>query len=255
MFVTQFESFVGKFQQLWQAGETAHLNLETHAGQAWVGLRVQVRDFPGPAQQDHYWHHYFAKPSQRSPAYHRRQEKRRAARTTATVEKHQKIESSTEQVNDEIPLDSSEIIAEKATDQNVEKVAVKASPNSEIIDKKDETTSDEVTQPEFTCDLCDFKSNWENGLKIHLARKHTRIEQLDGFIDMEGDNDEKYERTRHYWKEGRLGSGYQTYLDAIDILTNSEFSEESKTSEKGKVFEARKISFGTNLYFPPWDKE
>ena len=73
---------------------------------------------------------------------------------------------------------------------------------------------------------------------------------------MEGDNDEKYERTRHYWKEGRLGSGYQTYLDAIDILTNSEFSEESKTSEKGKVFEARKISFSTNFkYFPPWDKE
>ena len=36
-----------------------------------------------------------------------------------------------------IPLDSSEIIAEKKTNQNVEEVAVKASPNSEIIDKKD----------------------------------------------------------------------------------------------------------------------
>ena len=104
MFVTQFESFVGKFQQLWLAGETAHLNLETHAGQAWVGLRVQLREFPGPAQQDHYRHHHFAKPSQRSPAYHRRQEKRRAARAAATVEKHQKMESSTEQVDDETRL-------------------------------------------------------------------------------------------------------------------------------------------------------
>ena len=104
MFVTQFESFVGKFQQLWLAGETAHLNLETHAGQAWVGLRVQVRDFPGPAQQDHYWHHYFAKPSQRSPAYHHRQEKRQAAHAAATVEKHQKMESVTEQIDDETRL-------------------------------------------------------------------------------------------------------------------------------------------------------
>ena len=73
---------------------------------------------------------------------------------------------------------------------------------------------------------------------------------------MEEDKDEKYERTQHYWKEGRLGSGYQTYLDAIDILTNSGFSEDVKTSEKGKVLEARKISFGTNYkYFPPRDKD
>ena len=57
-------------------------------------------------------------------------------------------------------------------------------------------------------------------------------------------------------KDSDQGIKHQTYLDAIDILTNSEFSEESKTSEKGKVFEARKISFGTNFkYFPPWDKE
>ena len=27
---------------LWAAGETAHLDLDTHAGKAWVGIRVQL---------------------------------------------------------------------------------------------------------------------------------------------------------------------------------------------------------------------
>ena len=39
---TEVYSFISKFHQLWKAGVTAHLNLDTHAGQAWVGLRVQL---------------------------------------------------------------------------------------------------------------------------------------------------------------------------------------------------------------------
>ena len=42
MFVTELDSFVYKFHQLWSAGHSAHLDLDTHAGRAWVGLRVQL---------------------------------------------------------------------------------------------------------------------------------------------------------------------------------------------------------------------
>ena len=42
MAVTEVDSFVRKFHQLWKAGLTAHLDLDTHAGNAWVGLRVQL---------------------------------------------------------------------------------------------------------------------------------------------------------------------------------------------------------------------
>ena len=92
-------------------------------------------------------------------------------------------------------------------------------------------------------------------MKIHLGRKHSKIEQLDGFTDLEVEKDEKYQNTRHYWKEGRLGSAYQTFLDAVDILTNSDLLEEVKAVEKEKVLEARKRSFGPNFkFFPPWDK-
>ena len=118
-----------------------------------------------------------------------------------------------------------------------------------------ENNSSEKAHPEFSCDLCDFVSNWENGLKIHIGRKHSKIEQLNGFTDLEVEKDEKYKNRRHYWKGGRHGSVYQTFLDALDILRNSELHEDIKTREKEKVLKARKKSFGPNFqFFPRWDK-
>ena len=76
MQVNELDSFVRKFNQLWKAGFTAHLDLDTHAGNAWVGLRVQLGPVPvGPVS-----HPYHPPPSRhRGPSYHRRLEKRRAA--------------------------------------------------------------------------------------------------------------------------------------------------------------------------------
>ena len=42
MVPSELESFIGKFRQLWNNGYTAHLDVGTHAGKAWVGLRVQL---------------------------------------------------------------------------------------------------------------------------------------------------------------------------------------------------------------------
>ena len=38
------------FHQLWKAGDTAHLDLDTHAGQAWIGLRTPLGHFGQPRQ-------------------------------------------------------------------------------------------------------------------------------------------------------------------------------------------------------------
>ena len=48
MSVPELETFVDKFRRLWKAGRDAHLDLESHAGQAWVGLRVRLGHEPGP---------------------------------------------------------------------------------------------------------------------------------------------------------------------------------------------------------------
>ena len=42
MVPSELESFIGKYRQLWNNGYTAHLDVGTHAGKAWVGLRVQL---------------------------------------------------------------------------------------------------------------------------------------------------------------------------------------------------------------------
>jgi hypothetical protein len=74
MHVTELDSFLQKFQQLWKAGVTAHLDIDSHAGKAWVGLRVQLGHVPGPVQ------HQVHRPTHLRPhAYQRRQERRQAA--------------------------------------------------------------------------------------------------------------------------------------------------------------------------------
>ena len=40
MFVTELDSFVQKFQQLWNAGLNAHLDRDTRGGYAWVSLHL-----------------------------------------------------------------------------------------------------------------------------------------------------------------------------------------------------------------------
>ena len=85
------------------------------------------------------------------------------------------------------------------------------------------------------------------------------MEQLDGSSsvceDSEKEKDEKYSRTVHYWKEGRLGFGYQTFLDAIEVIEACDMSEKEKEVKKEKVLEARKLALGSSFKFsPPWDK-
>ena len=45
---TELDAFFFKFQQLWNAGIEAHLDLSSQARNAWVGLRVNLGQFPGP---------------------------------------------------------------------------------------------------------------------------------------------------------------------------------------------------------------
>merc|ERR1712155_28598 len=74
MFHTELNNFIVKFHQLWQAGFNAHLNVDSHAGHAWCGLRVDLGPAPGPQQHQ-------VRPGGRrhAPAYRRRLDARAAA--------------------------------------------------------------------------------------------------------------------------------------------------------------------------------
>ena len=115
--------------------------------------------------------------------------------------------------------------------------------------------SAEQVKDKYSCDFCDFESNWENGLSVHITRKHTIIEQLDGndSVSDEMDEDDKYMKTVHYWEHGILGTVFQTYLDVMDVIEKSDLTEELKDLEKTKVLAARKEAFGKDFeLFPPW---
>ena len=115
----ELDSFINKFKVLWNSGLDAHLELNTHAGQAWVNLRVRLGHAPGPSYQ-------FPPPEKRSrngPARQRRREKR-AAERAATAEK---VEHG----------------AEEATNHNAEKATSYAADASvEIIPNDDDVTEE-----------------------------------------------------------------------------------------------------------------
>ena len=58
------------------------------------------------------------------------------------------------------------------------------------------------------------------------------MNQLDGNMSFENldeeDCDEKYFNTENYWKRGYLGRIYQSYIDALHILEESELDEKEK---------------------------
>ena len=93
-------SFVEKFHQLWNAGLSAHLDIDTHAGEAWVGLRVKLgngHEHPSEYKQPT---SFYLKPE--TSSRQRRRSRRAAARLAhqeATVEvvSNDKVEDETKE--------------------------------------------------------------------------------------------------------------------------------------------------------------
>ena len=93
MFHIELNNFVVKFHQLWQAGFNAHLNVDSHAGHAWCGLRVDLGPAPGPQQHE-------VRPGGRrhAPSYRRRLDARAAARAAKEAEEASAAETAEEAV-------------------------------------------------------------------------------------------------------------------------------------------------------------
>ena len=91
MFHFELNNFVVKFHQLWQAGFNAHLNVDSHAGHAWCGLRVDLGPAPGPQQHE-------VRPGGRrhAPSYRRRLDARAAARAAKEAEEASAAEAAEE---------------------------------------------------------------------------------------------------------------------------------------------------------------
>ena len=111
-----------------------------------------------------------------------------------------------------------------------------------------ESGSTDVASDELSCDLCEYRSETNGGLKIHMGRKHKEIPQLDGDIESERDTDD-------WWDNNSTESMkiFQTYKDVLEEIQESSLTEEEKSIEIERATEGRKKGFGNNyIYFPPW---
>ena len=160
--MSELENFIHKFKQLRGAGLTAHLDLDTHAGQAWVGLRVMLNPVKLETNQK-------AK-KYRSPSYLRRQEKRKAARTQSAAEASQSSEGTAK-------------VQETETNTYAEKVIVGESSKTDDNLKKSEQPSAEEVQSCFRCETCNFRSETitmrREESTNNLAQEILNIEQME----------------------------------------------------------------------------
>ena len=80
---TELDSFIEKFKQVWKKGAGAHLGLDTHAGQAWVGLCVRLGQPHEPhlPPQPQHLSNFRAR---NGPSRERRRARRAAARQEAS---------------------------------------------------------------------------------------------------------------------------------------------------------------------------
>ena len=147
------------FHQLWKAGDTAHLDLDTHAGQAWIGLRTplgyfgQPRQYPSQTRQysPHTpTHHQYPprSPTHCSPSYNHRQERRKATKDADSILNSKSILNN----NKKIPAEEAEgdTTSDKYTtsDEYTEKVN---HPHQEYVPEKseDSPTPEAVKLPCF----------------------------------------------------------------------------------------------------------
>ena len=135
-----------------------------------------------------------------SPAYFRRQKRRKAAKTADAT------------VAASVEVNNSEPSADKVNGDDFFNMNSAEIGNTSV---NNENSAEEAEN--YHCEICDFKSNWTNGLKIHMSRRHSKIEQIDGNYDSEEDE--------NYWKDGKISQQYQSFLDVNKIIEESELSE------------------------------
>jgi hypothetical protein len=117
MFVTELDTFVQKFQQLWNAGLTAHLDLDTRDGYAWVSLHLQLGHVPGPLHPQPVHVPGGARLRRKQKRSAARKQAEEAAKTADKAVKSGKAEEAPKKVTIDI-ID--EFCDDKAYDSNVE---------------------------------------------------------------------------------------------------------------------------------------
>ena len=136
----EIDSFIRKFRQLWGAGMDAHLDLETHAGSAWIGLKLNLGELTPKLENEFQL-------KRASPSRLRRRERRAASFKQQDTKKNMNrddteevvvAEQATSQVATEDIVLEDDVVSQDShvTDVNTEQVCIENSL-TEAIDEVD----------------------------------------------------------------------------------------------------------------------
>ena len=192
MDTSELDSFVQHFKQLWLSGSSAHLDVDTCAGQAWVGLRVRLGDAPRPLHQAQH-QPKVPQRSRNSPARQRRRARRLAKREKDAEEASDNVSKETKQDKN---LNETEI----ASKEDCEAVATKATVEEAKVDTDEESKSeseksvkvylteqekDEIkkARPSYCklCRTCEEETDTAEDLSYHLMNNHQPQEVLEHY--------------------------------------------------------------------------
>ena len=156
---SELDSFIFKFKQLWYSGLDAHLDVDTHAGQAWVGLRVGLGHAPGSLLHHQPPQDISHTAKKESPSRQRRRARRAAFR---------KLQA-------EKAPNESEIVAEDATSNPVDKLPENLDVENVQVDDAHsnvEEALNRVLSDEFCPDedFNEMESVGETPFRCHLCR-------------------------------------------------------------------------------------
>ena len=165
--ISELDTFVQKFKQLWKGGRDAHLDVESKAGKAWVSIRLCLEEEPGPL------HLPCKHPKTFSSSRENRRKRRQAAR-----EEYSRVESATEKVaavpdiieekadaadavteNTEIDQEQQELhVAEKAEEE-------KLVPNCEAAEEASDEVEDTKSERDDCADIVETEETIVNGIQ------------------------------------------------------------------------------------------
>ena len=152
MYVTELNSFIQKFNDLWKNGLTAHLDIDCCNEFAWVGLRLQLGHQPGPGPQHHQvtpiLPHRFRKKN--NPPRQRRRAKREAERAAKVATDAEDVDTAIEvskEPSENVTNDSNAAAVELTTNVSEEELKERKA-SDEIAVNIDESFSESITTTE-----------------------------------------------------------------------------------------------------------
>ena len=114
--MSELDTFVLKFKQLWRCGHEAQLNVEAKNGKAWVDMRLCLDDEPGPLHDP-----FKLSKFKISPSRERRKIRREAARRENS-KKESDMTIVTEEATNDLTEDKIDVVAVEAIERSPKKV-------------------------------------------------------------------------------------------------------------------------------------